>query len=502
MIWALSLAALVAGGVASIRWLRVAQREHYLPGVTRFAFTWWTIDGRNVALWAVGVAGLLVAAMQPWAAFVAVVVGAVAPLGLSVRGRSSPLAWTSRLKRLAAVTGGLSIVWTVVAVGIRNAPVAAALPLALPLLVDLALVVVRPYEHRQGERWVRAASESLQRIDPTVVAITGSYGKTTTKHLVAHLLSPVRSVVASPASFNNRMGLARAINEHLASGTEVFVAEMGTYGPGEIAELCRWIPPDVAVITALGPVHLERMGSVENIARAKREILEHAPTAILSVDHPLLAEIVREESGRRRVLTVSGNDRSADVCADREGNVWVAGNPVGDFAPDAAHPVNVAAAVAVCVALGVELGEVVDRLASLPAVPHRRTVGRSDRGFEIVDDTFNSNPAGASAALDLLLRLGEPGGRKVVVTPGMVELGTQQEEANRRFGEEAARRGVTDFVIVNRTNRQALESGVRGGGAANVILCATRDDAVRWVREHLGAGDAVLYENDLPDHYP
>lgn len=502
MIWALSLAALVAGGVGSIRWLRVAQREHYLPGVTRFASNWWTIDRRNVALCAVGVTGALVAATQPGVGFVAVMVGVVAPLGLSIRGRTSPLAWTARLKRLAVVTGGLSIVWTAVAVGIRNAPMAALLPLALPLLVDLALVVVRPYEHRQGERWVRSAAESLQRIDPTVVAITGSYGKTTTKHLVAHLLSPVRSVVASPASFNNRMGLARAINEHLVSGTEVFVAEMGTYGPGEIAELCQWIPPDVAVITALGPVHLERMGSVENIARAKREILEHAPTAVLSVDHPLLAEIAREESSRRRVLTVSGDDRSADVCADREGNVWVAGNSVGEFAPDAAHPVNVAAAVAVCVALGVELGEVVDRLASLPAVPHRRTVGRSDRGFEIVDDTFNSNPAGASAALDLLLRLGEPGGRKVVVTPGMVELGTQQEEANRRFAEEAARRGVTDFVIVNRTNRRALESGARGGGVANVILCLTRDDAVRWVREHLGSGDAVLYENDLPDHYP
>ncbi len=120
------------------------------------------------------------------------------------------------------------------------------------------------------------AAARLRRVSPTVVAITGSFGKTSTKGYVAHLVAGTRSVVASPASFNNRAGLARAVNEHLADGTEVFVAEMGTYGRGEIAELCSWIRPDVAVITAIGPVHLERFGSEDRVLEAKAEILEDA----------------------------------------------------------------------------------------------------------------------------------------------------------------------------------------------------------------------------------
>ena len=94
-----------------------------------------------------------------------------------------------------------------------------------------------------------------------MVAITGSFGKTSTKGYVADLVGDSKTVVASPASFNNRAGLAWAVNEQLADATEVFVAEMGTYGRGEISELCSWIRPDIAVITAVGPVHLERFGS-------------------------------------------------------------------------------------------------------------------------------------------------------------------------------------------------------------------------------------------------
>ena len=503
MSWALAVVSLAASGVTALRWLRVGQREHYLPGVTHFARLWWTVDTRNTAL-LIGVVGLAtVSSVVPILVVLAAIISVVAPLGLGVRGRTAPLAWTDRLRRLAATVAVLLALATAAAAAAGLDPVLALLPLLVPVVVDMALVLVRPLERRLSEKWVRSAAESLRRIDPTVVAITGSYGKTTTKNLVAHLLAPHRAVVASPASFNNRLGLARAINEHLVPGSEVFVAEMGTYGAGEIAELCTWIPPDIAVITALGPVHLERMGSVENIARAKREILHDASQAVLSIDHPLLEDIAREEAGHRTVITVSGTGRlDADVVADTTGTVRVGERQVGHFDVTAAHPVNVAAAVAVCLAAGLDIDAIVPGLAALPSVPHRRTVGRSDRGFDIVDDTFNANPAGATAALDVLMQLGTPDGRKVVVTPGMVELGSQQEEANRAFAEEAGQRGVTHLIVVNRTNRRALETGARAGGVGSVILSDTREEAVSWVRENLASGDAVLYENDLPDHYP
>lgn len=502
MIGILAAASFVGAAVTAMRWLRVAQREHYLLGVTRFARLWWGIDLGNRLVFAAGIVSWLVAFVFPLVGLVAVAAAIVGPLGLGVRGRTSPLAWTARLRRLAGVVGLLALGVLALGYFIESGLLVALVPLGLPLVIDAGLWLTASYERRQGDRWVAQAAESLVRVDPVVVAITGSYGKTSTKNLVAHLLGGVRAVTASPASFNNRMGLARTVNEHLAAGTDVFIAEMGTYGPGEIRDLCEWIPPDVAVITALGPVHLERMGSLDAIASAKREILENAPVGVVSVDHPLLQVIATEEGALRRIVTASGSGNTADVSATPDGRVVVAGVEVGRFQPEGAHPVNVACAVGVLVALDIDLSQVAGRLGDLPEVPHRRTVGRSERGFDIVDDTFNANPAGARAALEVLASLGHQGGRKVVVTPGMVELGAEQDAANRAFAGDAAQHGVTDFVVVNRTNRQSLVNGAREAGIASVIVLDTREEAVRWVRETLAEGDAILYENDLPDHYP
>ena len=169
---------------------------------------------------------------------------------------------------------------------------------------------------------------------PTVVAITGSFGKTSTKQHVAHLLAGSRTVVASPASFNNRAGLARAINEQLLPGTDVFVAEMGTYGQGEIAELCRWCPPSIAVITAIGPVHLERFKSEEAIVAAKSEITETAHTVVLNVDNPHLAALADRlaAAGTKSVVRCSAVDTAADVCVEAArgvATVYLGGTVVG-----------------------------------------------------------------------------------------------------------------------------------------------------------------------------
>lgn len=498
----LAVAVLAAATPAVLRWLRVAQREHYLPAATRFAVLWWRRDPVNLSLVVAALAGVALASVVTWASAIPVLVATLGPVGLGVRGRTSPLAWTGRLRRLAIVTAVLTVASIGAGWALSMPWLVALVPLVTPAIVDLALLLVAPYERRAGEVWIERAAAALDRIDPTIVAITGSYGKTSTKNLVAHLLGGRLHVVASPASFNNRMGLARAVNEHLTPGTQVFVAEMGTYGPGEIRELCSWIPPDVAVITALGPVHLERMGDLETIAAAKREILEHAPVAVISIDHPLLATMAGEESAGRRVVTVTGEGREADVVATPDGRVTVSGAPVGRFDPASANPGNVACAVGVLTALGVDPASVEDLLGDLPEVAHRRSVGRSERGFEIVDDTFNANPAGARSALGVLERLGSDSGRRVVVTPGMVELGGEQGTANRAFMRGAAAAGVTHVVVVNRTNRAELVAGAEAAGIGAVIVCESRDEAVGWVRENLGPGDAVLYENDLPDHYP
>jgi UDP-N-acetylmuramoyl-tripeptide--D-alanyl-D-alanine ligase len=495
---------LVGTALAGLRWLRVAQREHYLPdAASRFALRWWGSSPINVAgVLAAGV-GLILAGRWPAAAVVTGVVVGVGPSGLGLRGRSSPLAWTRRLRTLALVWALLQLVAAGIGVALGVGPiVCAGGALAVPAVVDLACLLTVPLERRLATPYVERARARLDKVRPRVVAVTGSYGKTSTKGYIAHLAGGTMAVVASPASFNNRAGLARAVNEQLADGTELFVAEMGTYGAGEIAELCRWLPPEIAVITAIGPVHLERFRTEDAIVEAKSEILAGVRCAVLVVDDARLAALAdRTEQAGTRVRRVSARSGGGDVCVvtGEDGASVVAD---GETLVSAAHldgqPGNVGAAVAVALELGVAPADVARRLPTLPGVPHRLERTQAPSGCVVLDDTYNANPAGAHVALGLLAAEGGAG-RRVVVTPGMVELGPRQGAENERFAAEAAAI-ASDLVVVGRTNRRALQRGWAPNEGPR--HAPTRDAAVAWVRAELGEGDAVLYENDLPDHYP
>ena len=490
MIWILAGACVLAAVPAGLRWLRVAQREHYIPWeVTKFSLRWWYGTGAvNQALdYAAAISILFAVGLDPFWAFVVPGVSAVGPIGLSIKGVTSPLAWTDRLRRVAIVSSIAFLVLVGVG-GLVDQPWLVALPLyLLPALIDLTLWVLGPYERRKGDKWVEKAASKLKTVGPRVVAITGSYGKTTTKNYLAHLLGGSMRVVASPASFNNRMGLARAINENLAPGTEVFIAEMGTYGYGEIAELCAWIPPDVGAMVSIGPVHLERFGSTRDIARAKSEILDRAGVGVLCVDYPELRQVADERESLLPIIEVSARD-----------GIHVDGVRVMDV-PQGVFAANLAVALGVCRALGIDLTAALTRTGDLPKAEHRQSTIESPAGFTIIDDTFNSNPDGARSAL-LALRQAVDGGRTAVITPGMVELGSVQDYENEEFAKASAMI-VDDLVIVGRTNRESLLRG-SGNGTASVTVVRSRSEAVDWVRENLGPGDAVLYENDLPDHYP
>jgi UDP-N-acetylmuramoyl-tripeptide--D-alanyl-D-alanine ligase len=492
---------------AGARWLRVAQREHYLAGsITRFAFRWWIRVRLNASLLVLVFAATALSWRWPLSAIGTGAVAMVAPLGLSVRGRTSPLGVTRRLVTLATMSVAVEAAIVALGFAIHRAVFLAAMGVILvPVVVDLACLAAVPIERGLASRFVARATNRLASVRPLIVGITGSFGKTSTKNYVSHLLANQVRVVASPGSFNNRAGLARAVNEQLVEGTEVFVAEMGTYGRGEIAELCRWCPPSVAVVTAIGPVHLERFGSEDEILAAKSEITVSATTVILNVDDERLARLAENLAQRENppvVVRCSSVDRGADVCViDELGScdVLADGRLIGSgiSLTAGAQSSNVACAVAVALQLGVSDAEISARLGHLPAVPHRLSVATAPSGVVVIDDTYNSNPAGALAALRLLGEAGETG-RRVVVTPGMVELGRRQAEENQAFG-SAASEMAAEFVVVGETNRSALLAGAKGN---KPVTFRTREGAVRWVRENLVSGDAVLYENDLPDHYP
>ena len=528
---ALALAAVAAVPIAA-RWLRVAQREHYVPGsVSRMAWLWVVRDPATSP--ALVVAGLAIAVplivvaplIQPVPllivnplAFVAIVLLSLLPFGLSPRGTSKKLAFTSRLNRLL-------IVWVVLhlAVGILLAALIGPAGLALTLLLsapltDLALALMAPIEKAASQRFVTQAQKRLTHTGARVVAITGSYGKTSTKNYVAHLLSASFTTVASPASFNNRLGLARAVNDKLVPGTEMFVAEMGMAAPGQIAELCRQFPPSIAAITVIGEGHLQRMRSTDAILREKSSITEHAPVVVLPIDDQRLAELAEQcrAAGKTVVTTTCRAGVDADVAlmppagGATDAAPWsirlgAGAEPAPVSIGSTGHAVNVAVAAGIALAAGVAPAAIAARLADLPGSQHRAEVQQAPSGALVIDDTYNANPVGSLRALEGAASLAaERGGPLVVVTPGMVELGPVQAERNRAFGAAIGAANGLLFAVA-RTNRAALLAGYESTAtseAPGAMAVLTREQAVRQAVEAAGDRGVILYENDLPDHYP
>ena len=511
--------ALVAAYVAQmLRWLRVLQREHYEPNSMRRFLGRWSSppvgsarahgrlrDQRPVTPSHVLVVALVltvVARLDVAVVAVSALYGILCPRGLSMRGRTSQLEWTRRLTTVAALAAASSLV--VVLLGTltpRPWLLAVAMVWAVPVVLDLSARVLAPYERRRSRVFVVRARARLARVAPRVVAITGSYGKTSTKHHLADLLRADGGVVASPRSYNNRAGLSRAINEGLADGTRVFIAEMGTYGPGEIRDLTSWCVPEIAVATAVGPVHLERMKTLDVIDAAKFEVSELARTVVVNIDDLRLARWPdRLESAGQRVRTVGSVSEAASVRVVLEAGRWtivVEGIALGTMdAVLGVQPTNLACAIGAALELGVPAGDLMGRLAEVTPVENRLHVVSAGSGVVVIDDTFNANPASALAALGVLTALALTG-RRVVVTPGLIELGPDQYRENLSFAKKVAVTGA-ELVVVGRTNVRSLEAGYQ----RSLTRFDTREGAVAWVRSALVAGDGVLYLNDLPDHYP
>jgi UDP-N-acetylmuramoyl-tripeptide--D-alanyl-D-alanine ligase len=508
----------LAYGAQMLRWLRVLQREHYDPhALFRFLGRWTSpqypgaktparsrprrpLTLSHVLLFAMALAVIVRA--QYVVVGLCGLYGLFTPWGLSVRGRTGALEWTRRLRTVAVVALVLSVI--VAALGaLTSVPFfgAVIVVIAVPPVLDLSTRLLGPWERRQAHGFVETARRRLEQVAPRVVAITGSYGKTSTKNHLAALLSSDFAVVASPRSFNNRAGLSRAINENLADGTQIFIAEMGTYGPGEIRDLTSWCVPEVAVITAIGPVHLERMKTLDTIDAAKHEITERASVVVVNVDDPRLDAWVtplRDEG--KRVLTASSRREGVDVRVAREAHRWslhIEGANLGSLDEIVGvQPTNLACAIAAALVLGVAPASVLSRLGGVSAVVNRLSVAEAASGVLVIDDTFNANPTSAVAALDVLSALTITG-RHVVVTPGLVELGREQYGENLRLAQRVAALPA-ELVVVGRTNAAALVAGYQ----STPTRFDHREDAVKWVRESLVAGDGVLYLNDLPDHYP
>ena len=383
--------------------------------------------------------------------------------------------------------------------------------IGLPLLLVLANALLAPYERAVQRGYEADAVRLLSEVQPFIVGITGSYGKSSTKSMLAHILQFKGPTLASSGSINTLMGNTRHIRENLVFGHQFMVVEMGAYHMGSIRRLCELTPPSAAIITAVGDAHLERFGSLDNIVRAKSELAQALPSGgllVVNADFPGALRIGRTVGDRRLLLygetsTEDLDTRLEQVRFTMEGTHFVLRTRTRMytcFTPLHGRPIvlNLAGAFTLTVALGVDPDIVVASFRTLKPVSNRLEVVE-DRGITWVRDAYNSNQYGFRAALEVAAAL--PVQRRVLVTPGVIELGPMQREVNQALSAEAAR--MCDWtLVVSGTNRDAFTAGhVAAGHADRLVPVENRAEAFGWIREHVKPGDAVILENDLPDLY-
>ena len=397
-------------------------------------------------------------------------------------------------------------------------PVLALLALVLDQVMGLIVIAANflmyPVESSFRRYYVRSAT-SILRGQPQVkvIAVTGSYGKTSTKEIIAHVLATRYRVLKTPRSFNTLMGICKVIREELEPDHEYFVVEMGAYTHGEIDRLCKLTPPDIGVLTAIGPQHLERFKTIERVAEAKYELMANLGadgTGVFNADDPR-CQVLSVRSADFRILRygLHRNGAPPDVWATdvritaqgTEFDVFTADGPTAHFATAllGEHNVsNILAATTVALRCGLSVQEIAGAVAILEPVEHRLQRIEGAGGVTVIDDAYNANPAGVRMALDVLKKV--PGGRKILITPGMVELGTQEEEEHRRMGTLAAE--ACDYVIlVGRKRTQAIADGLLAAGfhPDHLAVVQSLDEATQHLQTLVRPGDVVLFENDLPD---
>ncbi|MBQ6173879.1 MAG: UDP-N-acetylmuramoyl-tripeptide--D-alanyl-D-alanine ligase [Clostridia bacterium] len=387
------------------------------------------------------------------------------------------------------------------------------IPLLLPLWVALAKAVAWPVERGIYELYFQSARRILKaRSDLIKIGITGSFGKTSVKFILNTLLSEEYQVLATPASFNTPMGLTRVIRERLRPAHRIFLAEMGARHRGDIRELCRLVHPDHGVLTSVGAQHLDTFGTLERIIETKYDLIRAIPAEGIRFfpdDGDICRRLYDRTDGEKRLasltrtqgadvwaenIAVSARGSSFDLCTADGGRAACETKLLG------AHNIqNILLAASVCLALGMTLRQVSRGIARLEPVEHRLQLIERPGGITLIDDAFNSNPAGASRALDVLKAFPP---RRIIVTPGMVELGAREAEYNRRFGEQMAS-SADIAILVGPRHTAPIREGLLAAGfpEKEIRTVQSLTEAAEVMRALAVPGDTVLFENDLPDNY-
>lgn len=504
----LSLFYLAAGIMLFIKYVHIFQLNSYKPQVQRR----WVRDNIGSLLiktvWALGAVYLVRELGSLGTALSAALFALVLLLNLPKKAKK-PLVYTARVKRLLFTYVLIHAI--IIAAGFFARDYMAFYSLVCsfclvgaPWLVLFANAVNQPVERAINNRYINEAKAIIRDMpNLKVIGITGSYGKTSVKLYVEKLLSVKYNVLATPENYNTTLGVVRTIRERLRPTHQVFVCEMGARNIGDIKEICELVHPGMGIITSIGPCHLESFKTIENVLKTKFELIDALPeggTAFLNMDNSYIAE----KSINVKAVgygTAGGEYKAENIRYSANGTSFsINGTEFETRLLGKHNIVNICAAVAVASELGIPLDRLVQPVRRLENAPHRlQLLGGGNR--LIIDDAYNSNPEGAASALEVLRDFD---GLRILVTPGMVELGEKQAELNRQLGAKAA--SCCDWaILVGSVNSAAIKEGLLTSGfdESRLIISETLNDAVKAADgiDADGRTRIILLENDLPDNY-
>ena len=378
------------------------------------------------------------------------------------------------------------------------------------LLIYVMAIITYPLEDLIKRHYEDDARIILSKYDSLIkVGITGSFGKTSTKNIINDIISKKYFTLITPASYNTPMGITRTVREYLKPVHEVFVCEMGADKVGDISYLMKFVRPTYGIVTSIGPQHLNTFNTMNNIIKEKMQEIEMLPNngvGIINIDNEYIEKY--QITNRCKIVTVGINNELADYRAtnikySKDGTSFKVKINKKNYSFKTSllgqHNItNILSGIALAIELNIDIKEIVDNVKNINQVEHRLQLKKINN-YTFIDDAFNSNPVGSKMALDVLEMMP---GKRIIVTPGMIDLGKKQNEYNYEFGKYMLNK--TDYVLlVGEIQTKKIYQGLKDVNfdMEKVIVFKTVKEALMYVYSNFTSSDTILLENDLPDAF-
>jgi len=394
-------------------------------------------------------------------------------------------------------------------------------------LIIAALILIFP-ETIVKKRIVAHATERMKKFpNLKVIGIAGSYGKTTMKEAIGAVLNEKYRVLKTPENINTPLGIAELIQNKLDGSTDIFIVEMGEYERGDIEEICKMVRPELGVITGINEAHLERMGSLENTVKTIFELAENVSEngkIFLNADDELIVKNYGRYAGKKETafytaltsdlckykierinFSEDGSGYDFEVVAESNGSIYSpqGGESLGEFHISLLGEYAIGTAMAGIIvgqALNMDIADIKAGIWKIKPSKHRLEPVPTTNGVTVIDDSYNGNPAGALAAMEVLSKF--EGRRKIYVTPGLVEMGPAAERVHTELGRRLGMFADIAILIKNSVT-QYIMKGLESSGfnMKNAIVFESAVEAHARLADILKPGDVVIFQNDWPDNY-